>query len=597
LFPKGVRPQGNTLILTLVAISATACLGLAGWRLFGRRSDVNSPELLTTTVWKGPYDFAVVTRGSVESGSSSELCCEVRSRGGGTAILDVVPEGTIVKEGDTVVELDSSNLLLELDQQKIVISTRESLLAQAQSTLKAAEIAKSEYLEGLYIAQEKQLLSELYVAERAKATSEAALESTKVLYEKAIVAAAQLQAAYANLDDAINKLDGAQTNLVTLRNLTKQKELTLLEAGIASAEAHLKMQQRNLKLEQQRLKNIENQIARCTIKATATGQVVYVNEPDIFRSSSQSPFIVAPGAMVRERQVIIWLPNAADMQVKVTVNEARITLIRPGMPVSIRVDAFDDEMMEGEVTKVGQYAEPSGFWGGSINKYATTIKIKNPSLDLRVGMNAEAWIHVEQMPDALQLPVQALAESQGHFFSLVKNGDSYETREVEIGSTNDQVATIERGLEEGDEVVINPRSAGRLLRLPDLPDSTPIAMDEIERIDPRKTAVRMVTESGGNGRDDGKDVFDTTPADMVARYLENDTNQDDMLSQGEIAKLDTRLQQRLVSADANGDGLLERRELELVAANAMQHLREKDHGSTGVGVRRHGERNEREPRS
>ena len=121
---------------------------------------------------------------------------------------------------------------------------------------------------------------------------------------------------------------------------------------------------------------------------------------------------------------------------------------------------------------MNQYAEPGGNWSGNLNKYATTIKIKNPPPELRVGMNAEARIHVEQAPDALQLPVQALAESQGHFFSLVKNGDDYETREVEIGSTNDQVATIDRGLEEGDEVVINPRSAGGLLKLPDLPDES-----------------------------------------------------------------------------------------------------------------------------
>jgi multidrug efflux pump subunit AcrA (membrane-fusion protein) len=497
LFPIAARRRGRAFALTLVAISAAACLTVAGWSFFGRRGDADGPDLLTTTVWKGLYDFAVTAHGTVESASNAELRCEVRSRVGGTAILDVVPEGTVVNEGDTVVELDPSNLLLEEDQQKILVSTRESQFAQAENTLKAAEIAKTEYLEGLYISQEKQVLSELFLAEQAKTTAEAVLESTKVLYEKAVVSALRVEAAHANVDDATNKLAAAQANLNTLRNFTRQKELTLLEAGIASGEADFKAQQRNLQLEQKRLKDIENQIAKCAIKATAAGQVVYANDPDFFRSSSYSPFVVAPGAMVRERQVIIWLPNANDMQVKVTVNEARVTLIRPGMPVSIRLDALDDEMIEGEVTKINQFAEPGGHWSGA-NKYATTIKIKNPPADLRVGMNAEAWIHVEQMPDALLLPVQALAESKGHFFSLVKNGDEYETREVEIGSTNDQVATIDRGLEEGDEVVINPRSSGGLLKLPDLPDSTPIAMDEIERIE---IAGTLVSQGAGAARD------------------------------------------------------------------------------------------------
>ena len=108
--------------------------------------------------------------------------------------------------------------------------------------------------------------------------------------------------------------------------------------------------------------------------------------------------------------MIIRLPNADDMQVKATVNEARVTLVRPGLPVTVRVDALKDDILEGEVTKVNQYAEPSTFSSGNIKKYATIIKIKNPPPDLRVGMNAEVRIHVERMPDVLQVPVQALTQ-------------------------------------------------------------------------------------------------------------------------------------------------------------------------------------------
>src|SRR5262245_55556010 len=461
----------------LAVLVLVICLAVAS--RFSVRSPSNDdiPALLTTTVWKGPYDYAVTTRGAIESASNIELRCDVRARGGGVAILDVVPEGTEDNEGDVVVELDPSSLLEEEEQQKILISTRESLVAQAENALKAAEIGKTEYLEGLFVSQEKLLMSELYLAERAKATAEAGLESSRALYKRAIITSSQVEAAHVALDDAGNKLDAAQANLNTLRTLTKQKELTLLEATIASAEANLKSQQRNLQLEQQRLTNIQTYLANCTIRATAAGQVVYANDPDIFRSSSYTPFIVAPGAIVRERQVLIWLPNAEDMQVRTTVNEARVTLIRPGMPVSIHIEALEDEVLQGEVTKVNQFAEPAGYWN-SINKYGITVHIKNPPAVLRVGMNAEAWVHVEQAPEALQLPVQALAESHGHFYSLVKSGDEYETREVEIGSTNDQVATIERGLDEGDEVVINPRSAGSLLKLPSLADSATITVGD-----------------------------------------------------------------------------------------------------------------------
>lgn len=574
------KRQGKAVVFALVMVCVVVFLVVAAAWFVGRRQGAIPPELLTTAVWKGPYDFAVIEQGTVESGSNTELRCEVHSRGGSTTILDVVPEGTFVNEGDVVVELDPSNLLLDENAQKILVSTRELLVAQAENTLKAAVIAKREYDEGLFVTQEKTLLSELYIAERAKAMAEAKLESSKVLYTKNITSALQVEAAQVSLEDALNLLDNAQTSLNTLRNLTRPKELTLLEAAIASADADLKAQQQSLRLEQSRLQDIQQQIANCTIKATAAGQVVYANETSSYRSSSQSQFVVTPGALVRERQVIIRLPNSDDMQINATVNEARVTQIHPGMPVSIRLDALKDEIIEGEVLKVDPFAVPSSFWSGSIRRYATTIKIKNPPRELRVGMNAEVRIHVAQTPSALQLPVEALAETQGRYFALVKSGDDYETREVTINSTNDQVATIARGLQEGDEVVLNPRSAGGFLKLPNLPSANPLAMEEIKRIDPREASGGRLVKRSENEQDETLAAA-MTPADMVEEFLEGDANQDDRLSPAEVGRLDTHLQQRLATADANGDGFLERRELQVVATKDHRQPRGKTDDDVG----------------
>jgi hypothetical protein len=258
-----------------------------------------------------------------------------------------------------------------------------------------------------------------------------------------------------------------------------------------------------------------------------------------------------------------------------------VTLIRAGLPVSIRVDALKDELIEGEVTKVNQYAEPGGFSTGNIKRYATIVKIKNPPPELRVGMNAEVRIHVERKANALQVPVQALAELKGHYFTLAKAGDSFETREVKIGSTNDKVATIESGLKEGDEVVMNPRSAGTLLKLPNLPDPTPIVNDEIKRTDPNEVKIANAAAK--------KSFADMTPADMVTRYLEGDLDKDGKLSmKDEVTKMDERMQQRLATADANSDGFLERRELLPVASAAIQKMKSKG-GGGGGGGRRGGE--------
>src|SRR5438094_667566 len=165
------RRDGNTFTFALGSVGVVAVLSLVGWWAFGGSGGDDTPEFLTTEVSQGSYDFVVIEQGTVESATNTELRCQVRSRGGGggggdrgggsslggssSTILDVVPEGTVVKEGDVVVELDSSSLALEENSQMIQVSTRESQLAQAQNSLRASQIGKTEYLEGLYVSQEK----------------------------------------------------------------------------------------------------------------------------------------------------------------------------------------------------------------------------------------------------------------------------------------------------------------------------------------------------------------------------------------------------------------------------------------------------------
>src|SRR5436190_3606609 len=188
------RRQGNTFTFAIIAMAVVAGMSLVGWWMFGASGSDETPEFLTAVVSRGAYDFPVIEQGTVESARNTELRCQVRSRGGGggggdrgggglggssTTILEVVPEGTIVQEGDMVVELDSSSLQLEENAQKILVSTRESQLAQAQNSLKAAEIARMEYLEGLYVSQEKLILAELFLAEQNYRTALQGLTSAK----------------------------------------------------------------------------------------------------------------------------------------------------------------------------------------------------------------------------------------------------------------------------------------------------------------------------------------------------------------------------------------------------------------------------------
>lgn len=588
--------RGNSFLLVLGLLVALAAVGgTVYWTMFRGPSEVAVGPILHQ-VASGPFDYMVLEQGEVESSSSLELRCEVRSRGaggGGITILKVLPEGTPVKKGDVLVELDSSALKQEQTQQQIAVNTSLALVIQAKKNLEAAEIALQEYTQGTFVQEQKVILGEKFVAEQNVRSAELSLDSSKRLAAKGIITPLQLEGAEFAKQKADNELDAALNKLKVLENLTKKKMETQLGSDVEIAKAKVAAEESSYRLEENKLKDIDEQVAKCTIIAPQDGQVVYANKFSQGRSGANAEFVVEAGSQVREQQPIIKLPNSKDMQVKALVNEARITLVRPGQPVTIRVDALKDQLIQGEVMKVNQYAEPGGWAGGNVKKYATFILIKNPPKDLRSGMNAEVRIHIERRQDALQLPVQALAEHRGHYFVLAKNGESYETREVTIASTNDKTAVVESGVKANDQVVMNPRAA-KWLKLPDLKEPSLVKDVQLVKADGAGPDVKSAVtpdKAGGSGpggpggepRKGGKgpggpgggNWTPPTAAQIVTRAFEADADKDDKLSAAEIATMNERSQSSYRDADTNKDGFVDRAEATVVAGNVVKMMRER----------------------
>lgn len=578
------RRRGRGWIPIIVLLAVAGGVGYVAYRYWPQKNNDDHDEPLLQTVSQGAYEHVVLEQGEIESATNVEIRCEVKSRGaggtgGGTAILSLVPEGALVKAGDVLAKLDSTQLEQDKITQQIAVNSSHALVVQAENTFEAAKISKREYLEGTFKQEERLILGEVFVAEQNLRTAELAFESARRLAAKNIVTSLQLEGSQFAIDKARNELEAAQGKLEVLRKYTKEKMLKTLDSDIAIADAKLNSEKSSHQLEVEKLKQLEEQIEKCQLKAPADGQVVYVNKYSQGRGSSSAEFVVEAGALVREQQPVFRLPDAQNMQVKALINEARITLVRVGMPVAIRVDALKDEILEGEVTKVNQYAEPQG-WGSTVKKYAAYIKIKNPPQEIRVGMNAEVRIFVERRSQALTVPVQALLEQKGHYFALVRGAGGYETREVKVGSTNDKVAVIESGLQASEQVVMNPRSQSHRLTLPDLPDPAPTSIADVPKSTtpvslPPGAGDAPATKEGGPRKGAGGNFANMTPAQMVARTMtEFDKDSDGKLSADEIAAMDERRRGRTLEADANKDGFVDRAELTTSTEAFMQRMRE-----------------------
>jgi HlyD family secretion protein len=455
------RSSGRAVFLALMA----GGLGLTGWGLRATVLKTAAPELLTCRVTTGVFVHDVTERGELESSANLEVRCEVESRDGkGMKILQIVPEGTVVKESDLLFKLDDSALRSERTVQQIAVNAAESAATQAKNDLEAAGFAKREYELGTFVQDEEKAESELFVARANLQRAEEYLAHSKKLQTRGYSSASATEADAFAVEKNRKELGVAETKLKVLREYTKSKTLKKLEADIKNADAKLKSEQAKFELEGQKLAKIDAQLAKCVVVAPRAGQVVYDHEQDNWRGEE---FMIKEGAVVYERRCVIRLPEPTKMQVKTKIAESKIDRLKVGMPASITIEGLQGTVLNGKVTKVNDYPAQGMWFNQAVKEYETVVQVLETPAGLRPGMSAEVAIRVESLPDVMQVPVQAVAEINGQHYCLVLDRDaSLKPRTLTLGSSNDKFLVVREGVQKDDELLLDPRTQLMKLTLP-----------------------------------------------------------------------------------------------------------------------------------
>ena len=165
---------------------------------------------------------------------------------------------------------------------------------------------------------------------------------------------------------------------------------------------------------------------------------------------------IAEGTAVRGRQKILTLPNLTHMQVKTAIHESVLDQIKPGLPVTVCVDAFPDRRFTGSVASVAVLPDQSGWMSSDTKVYETIVTIDEEVEQLKPGMTAVVEIHVVRLEDVLVVPVQAIVQIQSESWCYVDIDGQVEKRILTLGRTNDKFVVLREGINEGDRVVLNP---------------------------------------------------------------------------------------------------------------------------------------------
>jgi HlyD family secretion protein len=435
-------------------------MGLAGagalsallWFDDGEEGNSQQIEPIYEEAKVAEFRLEIVEPGEVESAENVEIKSKVKSRGsGGVSILEIIPEGTLVKKGDFLVRLDDAGLQKELLRQRISVHQANANLVKAQADVEAAKLALQEYLSGTFRQNEEQLESAEFVAKENFRRAEEYLAYSQKLAAKGYVSEAQLEADQFAVEKAVKELDLAQTRLEVLRTHTQKAKVNDLNASILTTEARLESARNSYELELTQEREIEDQIVNCTILSPADGEVTYANV-------NNKGVVIAEGEEVRENQTIIRLPDSSRLLVQAKINESRVEQVKTGMKCRITIDAIRDVELEGSVQSVSDYPWPAfDRYRAHIKEYGTKIIINDAPKGLRTGMTAKVTILSELIEDALQIPLPAVFRKKGQAYCLVAGEEEeLELREIELGPNNMSHAVVRSGLQEGESVVINP---------------------------------------------------------------------------------------------------------------------------------------------
>jgi len=470
-------------VLVMVVVFALILFRTAG------SSAKSTSELATFVAKQGPLTISVLESGTIKAREQIIIKNEVEGR---TSIITLIPEGTRVKKGDLLVELDASTLQdTKIDQEirvqnaeasyinakenlEVVKNQAESDIDVAKLTLEFAQQDLKQYKEGEYPNEKTAAENAITLAEEELARAEETLAWSQKLYDKKYMANAELQADKLTVSRKKNDKILAKNNYELLEKFTYQRKIKQLEsdlrqaemalerterkakADVIQAEADFKAKEAEYKRQMDKLTKIEDQVKKAKVYAPADGMAIYATSARRggFRDSQQP---LAEGVEVIERQELIYLPTTTSAKVEVDIHETSLEKVRVGLPAVITVDALPGKKFLGSVARIAPLPDPQSMWmNPDLKVYNSDVYLEGNDPALRTGMSCKVEIIVAQYDDAIYVPVQSVLRVGGSHTVYVVKGGVTEERNVEIGLDNNRMARIIRGLNEGELVMLTP---------------------------------------------------------------------------------------------------------------------------------------------
>jgi HlyD family secretion protein len=333
---------------------------------------------------------------------------------GSLIITKLVKNGSAVRRGDVLVEFDR-----EAQAKNILDKKAEYLDLVDQIKKKQADQASAR------AADE----TELKQAEDAEKTAELEMKKNEIISQ--IDAEKNQQ----NLEQAQASLKQLQETFA-LKRQAAAAELKILEIQRDRAETAMHWAQGNTE--------------KMVIRSSADG-VAVINST--WKSGAISD--VQEGDEVRPGFPFLQIVNPSHMQIHAKVNQADIGAMQEGDPVQIGLDAYPELSFRGKLEYIGTVAQTSSF-SQMVRSFNVVFSVEGTDPKLLPDLSAAVDVELGRQSNVLVAPRDAVLSENGHHYVRVKNGFSFDRREVQLGAANDQEQVVLGGVEQGAVLLRNP---------------------------------------------------------------------------------------------------------------------------------------------
>ncbi len=399
----------KTLITTCIVVVAAFIV----LYVLNKVTSKKNPTEFYTAVQKGQFEISVGSSGELMAEKSvdikgPEIAMGRDIRFFNIKIQDLIPEGTVVKEGDYIATLDRTDLNNSLkDAQDLQTTLQTTLNMKLLDTAVALNDLRDEIKNQRFTVQEATMT----------------LHNSK--YEPP-----------PTIRQAEIELDKAQRSLEQLQRSYAQK--------IAQNKADIINQNYWVNKVSRRVKDIEEVLAEFTVKAPASGMVIYKRE----WSGSKRKV----GSMINPfDRVVATLPDLTSMLSKTYVNEIDVSKMKIGQNVNITIDAFPKKRYNGIVSFIANVGEK--LLNTNDKVFEVQIKVEGSDAELRPSMTTGNKIIINTVKDAVYIPIECVqAGSDSIPFVYTKKGIK---QIVLLGESNEKNVIIEKGLETGTMLYLN----------------------------------------------------------------------------------------------------------------------------------------------